>query len=304
MNALQPYYNGGIGSGSGSDAFYRLLPVLFSILAVLLIAALIIGIIYYVFMALGLYTMARNRNLDHAWLAWVPIANNYLMGELINDDVSIGSMHIPYAKIFLPLAPLAFGVIMSVLGFIPELGTVLIILVSLALSFYQCTALFWLFSIYDKSHRVLFLVLSIIFPFMGPIFVFVIRNKEGYDERHPDAEIEVTYDPKSILALCLGIISILSCVTFIGGSAFIGGVGLIFGIIAMKEQKSLGRPSGLALAGLICSIVGLSLTLLILIACVACIGIGATGIFNGMFNGAFDNIFNNMSNGMSNGTYY
>ncbi|MGV8905159.1 MAG: DUF4190 domain-containing protein [Acetobacterium sp.] len=298
MNALYPYHYGGIGSGSGSDAFYSLLPVLLSILAVLLISALIIGIICYVFMALGLYTMAKNRHLDYAWLAWVPIASSYLMGELINDDVSIGSMHIPYAKIFLPLAPFALGLIMGILGLIPELGTVLIILISLALSFYQCTALFWLFSIYNKTHRVLFLVLSIIFPFMGPIFIFIIRNKEGYDERHPEAVPESNYDAKSILALSLGIISILSCVAFIGGSAFIGGVGLIFGIIAMKEQKSLGRPSGMALAGLICSIVGLSLTLLILIACVACIGIGATGIFDSLFNGGFNGLFNGMSNGM------
>lgn len=295
MNALQSYYyQGGMGSGSGSNAFSSLFPILFAILVVALITALIIGIVCYVFTAIGLFTMAKNRKLDHAWLAWIPIANRYLMGELINDDVSISSLHIPYAKIFLPLTPFALALIMSILGWIPEIGLVFTILISLALSFYQCTALFWLFSIYSKTHRVLFLVLSIIFPFMGPIFIFVIRNKEGYDERHPESEevLEVNYDSKSIIALSLGILSILSCVTLIGASAIIGGVGLIFAIIAMKEQKSLGRPSGMALAGLICSIVGLSLTLIVLIACVACVGIGATGLFNGMFN----NMFSNMSN--------
>ncbi|HEY5537308.1 MAG TPA: DUF4190 domain-containing protein [Acetobacterium sp.] len=297
MNALQPYYNGGIGSGSGTDAFYGLIPVLLSVLIVVLITALIIGILCYVFNAIGLYTMAKNRNLDHAWLAWIPIASSYLTGELINDDVSIGSMHIPYAKIFLPLSPFALALIMSILGLIPVLGTVFIILISLALSFYQCTALFWLFSIYSKTHRVLFLVLSIIFPFMGPIFIFVIRNKEGYDERHPEPEevLEANYDAKSIISLSLGIFSIITCFSFIGG-AMIGGVGLIFGIIAMKERKSLGRPTGMALAGLICSIVGLALALLVFIACVACMGIGTAGLFGGMFN--------NMSNSISNGTYY
>ncbi|HEY5537200.1 MAG TPA: hypothetical protein VIK23_00865, partial [Acetobacterium sp.] len=244
------------------------------------------------------FAMAKNRKLDHAWLAWIPIANRYLMGELINNDVSVSSLHIPYAKIFLPLSPFAFALIMSILGLIPVLGTVFIILISLALSFYQCTALFWLFSIYSKTHRVLFLVLSIIFPFMGPIFIFIIRNKEGYDERHPEPEeiLEVNYDSKSIIALSLGIFSILTCIPYLGASAIIGGVGLIFAMIAMKEQKALGRPSGMALAGLICSIVGLALALLVLIACVACVGIGATGLFNGMFN--------NISNGISNGTYY
>ncbi|MBK5243456.1 MAG: DUF4190 domain-containing protein [Eubacteriaceae bacterium] len=289
MNALQPYYNGGIGSGSGSSLLYGLLLVLLSILFIVLVTALIIGIISYFFMAIGLYTMAKNRKLDHAWMAWIPIASGYLMGELINDDVSISTLHIPYAKIFLPLAPFAFALMMSILGLIPQIGMVFIILLSLALSVYQFTALFWLFSIYNKDHRVLFLVLSILFPFMGPIFVFVIRNKEGYDERHPEEVLEVNYDSKSIIALSLGIFSILSCITLIGFSALIGAVGLIFAMIAMKEQKALGRPSGMALAGLICSIVGLSLTLIVLIACV---GLGATGLFNGMFNGMF------------NGTYY
>jgi len=285
MNMFEPYYGGGMNYGSQSDFMYGIMPVILSVLAVILIFALIIGIICYVFMAIGLYTMAKNRNLDHPWFAWIPIANSYLMGELINDDVSLSSLHIPYAKIFLPLAPFALALIMGILGFIPELGMVLIVLLSLALTFYQCTALFWLFSIYNKEHRVLFLVLSIIFPFMGPIFMFVIRNRVAFDERYPENLTEDNYDSKSIMALSLGVFSIVSSFALIGGSAFLGAVGLIFGIVAMKEKKALGQSPGMALAGLICSIVGLAITLLMLFVCVACVGIGATGIFSGMLNG-------------------
>lgn len=284
MRNFYPFMNQAIPYGNQSDAFYAILAIIMSVLVIVSIVAIIIGIISYIFMAIGLYTMAKNRKMEHPWLAWIPIANNYLMGDLINDDVSIGSLYIPYAKIFLPLSPFIVVLVMFIFGFVPEVAIFLSVLLSLALAFYQYTALFWLFSIYSEKHRVLFLILSVIFPFMAPIFIFVIRNKAAIDERHPEPVLEVNYDSKSILALSLGILAILSSFS-IGGSILVGGVGLIFGIIAMKEQKSLGRPSGMALAGLICSIAGLALTVFIFIACVACIGIGATGVFTGLFNG-------------------
>ena len=193
---------------SQPDSFMAIMPVIMSVLGIILVVSLVIGLICYVFNSLGLYTMAKNRNLDNPWLAWIPLASNYLMGELINDDVSISTWHIPYAKLFLPLMGLALTVVMTILGFIPYLGAFMGILLSLALSFYYYAAQFWLYSIYDKDHRVLYLVLSIIFPFLGPIFVFIIRNRDAYDERHPEEVIAETYDSKSILALTLGIFSI------------------------------------------------------------------------------------------------
>ncbi len=262
-----------------------LLLSIMSILTIILAIALVIGIVCYVFNAIGLYSMAKNRNIDHAWLAWLPIANSYLMGELINDDVSIGSWHIPYAKLFLPLMGLALTLMMAILNLIPYLGAFLGILLSLALGFYYYTALFWLFSIYDQKHRVLYLVLSIVFAFMGPIFIFVIRNRNAYDERHPEAGmIEPSYHAKSILSLCLGIYSIVSFITLMGSGLLTGAVGLIFGIIASKELKSQGKPTGMAMAGLICSIVGIAFTVLILFACVVCVGVGGMGLLGGLMN--------------------
>ena len=39
-----------------------------------------IGVAAYLFMALGLYTIARNRGLRNPWLAWIPVANLWLLG--------------------------------------------------------------------------------------------------------------------------------------------------------------------------------------------------------------------------------
>jgi hypothetical protein len=263
------------------------MPVIMSVLGIILAISLVIGLICYIFNSLGLYTMAKNRNIDNPWLAWIPLANRYLMGELINDDVSISSWHIPYAKLFLPLMGLALSVVMTILGFIPYLGTFVVVLLSLALSVYYYAAQFWLYSIYDNDHRVLYLVLSIIFPFLGPIFVFIIRNRDAYDERHPDGIIAETYDSKSILALTLGILSIVSFITLIGSGLVTGAVGLIFGMIAMKERKLQGLPTGMSMAGLICSIIGMAFTVLMVFACIACIGVGGMGMLGGLMNGMY-----------------
>lgn len=272
---------------SQPDSIMAIMPVIMSVLGIILVISLIIGLVCYVFNSLGLYTMAKNRNIDNPWLAWIPLASNYLMGELINDDVSISTWHIPYAKLFLPLIGLAISIVMMILNFIPYLGAFIGILLSLALSFYYYTAQFWLYSIYDKDHRVLYLVLSIIFPFLGPIFVFIIRNRDAYDERHPEGVIAEAYDSKSILALSLGIFSIISFITLIGSGLFTGAVGLIFAMIAMKERKLQGLPTGMAMAGLICSIIGMAFTVLMIFACVACVGLGGMGMLGGLMNGMY-----------------
>lgn len=281
-------YDGYLGDFSSQpDSFWAIMPVIMSVLGIILAISLVIGLICYIFNSLGLYTMAKNRNIDNPWLAWIPLANRYLMGELINDDVSISSWHIPYAKLFLPLMGLALTAVMTILGFIPYLGAFIGILLSLALSVYYYAAQFWLYSIYDKDHRVLYLVLSIFFPFLGPIFIFIIRNRDAYDERHPEGVIAETYDSKSILALTLGIFSIVSFITLIGSGLVTGAVGLIFGMIAMKERKLQDLPTGMAMAGLICSIIGMAFTVLMVFACIACIGVGGMGMLGGLMNGMY-----------------
>ncbi|MGP1348829.1 MAG: hypothetical protein ACTTK0_04215 [Stomatobaculum sp.] len=73
-----------------------------------------------------------------------------------------------------------------------------------------------------------------------------------------------------IASLVLGIISILA--NLFGQGQF----GMIFAIIGIV-LGALGRKnpsqSGIATAGLVCSIVGLIMGLLVFIACMACVGI-------------------------------
>jgi len=78
----------------------------------------------------------------------------------------------------------------------------------------------------------------------------------------------------AVAALVLGIVSIVFSVIGLGIFGLIPGiVGIILGIMAKKKA-----PSGMATAGLVLSIIGVALTLLILIACAACIGNAACAL--------------------------
>lgn len=80
-----------------------------------------------------------------------------------------------------------------------------------------------------------------------------------------------------VAALVLGIISILIGIFSAGAlgwlGAILGIVGIILGAIARKNTEN----NGLATAGMVCSIIGLVLCLILYIACAACVG-GLAGV--------------------------
>ncbi len=55
---------------------------LMGLLAGFLVVALVIGIAVYVYMALALMTIAKKTKTPNGWLAWIPIANLYLMTQI------------------------------------------------------------------------------------------------------------------------------------------------------------------------------------------------------------------------------
>ncbi len=114
-----------------SNFFNVIWPLIVSIFFIIIASI----IVMYVFQALALYTMARNRNFPRPWLAWIPIAQSYVMGAVINDEVTISTLKIPYAKIILPSIGFASAAAMMIFNQIPFLGTLLSIAVSLASRF-------------------------------------------------------------------------------------------------------------------------------------------------------------------------
>lgn len=126
---------------------------------------LIILIVGYVLMALGLMGMANKKNLENTWMAWVPVANMWLLGQLI-ETIDFGENKIPNASIIL--------VVGSFISFVPVVGTILSLafLVVLYASYYK------LYKMFAPGKEVLYLVLSIVVGISMPVILFIIRNND------------------------------------------------------------------------------------------------------------------------------
>lgn len=141
------------------------------ILTILLIC--LIPIALYVLSSFGIYTMALKKNIEYPWLAWIPVIKLFILGEIIGEKVVISSLKIPYAQVILPVASICSGALIA----IPFLGWI----IGIVIAIYNYAAYYRLYKLYYSDSAVLFLVLSIIFPFMLSIFPFVIRNREPYE---------------------------------------------------------------------------------------------------------------------------
>ncbi|MDF2674967.1 MAG: conserved rane protein of unknown function [Clostridiales bacterium] len=129
----------------------------------------ILAIVLYVLGSLGLYKLAQNTGIENPWLAWIPIANLYILAKLVKS-VKLGSFEVPSLEIVLPVGCLAA----AILGNIPVIGWLIYLayVVLLVIVFYK------LFTIYRPQQATLWIVLSIVLSFIGMpfIFLFIMRN--------------------------------------------------------------------------------------------------------------------------------
>ena len=68
----------------------------------LLFVLIIPIIIMYVLMAISLQKMADDQGIENSFLAWIPIANLYLTGLIVGDELEIGEYTIPSLSLVLP----------------------------------------------------------------------------------------------------------------------------------------------------------------------------------------------------------
>lgn len=133
-----------------------------------LVISSVVSVVCYVLFSIGLYTMAKNRGIAHAWFGWIPILQLYLVGELTGDRMwgFLGS------KWILALGPVVVGFVTS---FLPPLGGIL----GVVYGIYTIMVVYKLYQIYS-NHPLLFTILSILFSTVGQaIIVFAIRNNRA-----------------------------------------------------------------------------------------------------------------------------
>lgn len=76
--------------------------------------ALFVAAVEYIFLGMGLYRMAANRNHPSPWMAFVPFARTYLRGEL-SGDIYLKKRSVKNPGLLLVLMPIAYSVIVSCL---------------------------------------------------------------------------------------------------------------------------------------------------------------------------------------------
>ena len=139
-----------------------------AILGMFLFIFAFIGIVLYVIFSFAFYKMAVNAGIENAWLAWIPVAQWYVLAKIIKS-LRIAGYDIPYLEFVLPGAT----VIALILNRIPVIGS----LVSIANFVLLLFALNKLYKMYKPDQAVLFTVLSI-FGLPIPFIFLAIKDSK------------------------------------------------------------------------------------------------------------------------------
>ncbi len=169
--------------------------MLWSVMWGIVAVALIVAILFYVLRALGFHTIAKRRGIAHPWLAWIPIANYYLIGRIADEyDERFFNKRSSYAALLLAMSLMfvVMGIIIAALItpamlYTMHLGdsygaVVGIAVLSIAMPVVSIilTVLYFicLFKIYDwcSASSGVMIVFSILFRVVIPFMVFAVRN--------------------------------------------------------------------------------------------------------------------------------
>lgn len=198
---------------------------------VYMLVVCVVGILSYVLRSLGVYTIAKRRDIRHPWFAWVPIVDHYLLGCIADQYQYVVKGRIRSRRKVL----LGMNIAMAVISMIYVIAYVVIVIqavsgalegmseyammqeimaplmavsllslpmmvLSIVTIVFRYIALYDLYSSCTPQNNVTFLVLSIIFGVTEPFFIFFNRKKDdGMPPRKshqaPAAPAETVYQP-------------------------------------------------------------------------------------------------------------
>lgn len=177
----------------------------------------ILGLLLYIFNGIGLMKMSNSLGLKHGWISFIPVANIYALGRIAQNYVKqdgrksakLGAALLTLyiimfviSIVFFIFLGIALVTVFQLAGgaviedtvmnvemfssFIPVIVFYFVFLaVAIAYIVVYYVALYKIFDMFS-NYGVLFVVLSIFFTSLAPIFIFAIRNgapKRTYEER-------------------------------------------------------------------------------------------------------------------------
>ncbi len=189
-----------------------------AIYGVILAVSGLVGIICYILQGIGLFKMGKALNISNPWLSFIPVASIFSLGRVAQRYVKRDGrasakfsiwllvLYIVNFVIATAMCVLLVKVIFSLVGYttsaivdetaltaemfsgiIPIVILYILILVgAIAYQVIYYIALWRVFAIFNNEHATLFLVLSLFFNILPPIFIIAISGAEPkltYEER-------------------------------------------------------------------------------------------------------------------------
>lgn len=155
--------------------------VLIGGLLIFYVILLMLSITSWIFFTIGLQTMAKREGLNNTWMAWIPFANIYLIGELVKENRLINSGR---RYLLITLGGISFSVILVIFAEILNyqhaalgaIGYIIWFLVYMVFIAYIWMGYYYLLKRYT-THALLITLLSVfITQFVLMYAVFALRN--------------------------------------------------------------------------------------------------------------------------------
>lgn len=208
---MNPYYSFG-----GYQEFETAMAVIGGVFLIVLLAALFLGILFYILTAAGMYSIAKRRGILHPWLAWIPVANAWLLGSISDQYQYVVKGKVKNRRsvlLSLSIAAMAISVVLCFLtgktvdvynmAALAGIGgiSILLVLTSAVIStiyaVFRYLALFDLYTSCRADSGVVYLVVSMLFSITEPFFIFACRKREdGMPPRRMDYQPDPNYDPQ------------------------------------------------------------------------------------------------------------
>lgn len=197
----------------GMETFDALMPFVSTLIAVYLViiaVALLLGVVLHVIRALSLQTIAKRRGIGNAWLSWLPVGQEWIIGSLSDQYkyLTVGkNQSRRKVLLWLNLAAMLIGFVgtgvsaiqaiegisqMSYTGFteesaimvvVPAVISMVVSVVSLVIGItayvFRQMSMYDLYKSCDSKNAVVFLVFGILFGITEPFFLLACRNKDG-----------------------------------------------------------------------------------------------------------------------------
>lgn len=176
----------------------------------------VIGIAIYLLESISVYKMAKSAEIKNPWLAFIPVANDWVFGTLAEKYKKKNGTKSARFGIILPvlegivlietIALTIFTVIsikeitgyaldavntsseMAPEQFMSLIPVIILYFALMAVAFAYAVVFFialWrVYSSFDKSNATLYIVLSVVFTISVPIILFIIRNRKPEFDPH------------------------------------------------------------------------------------------------------------------------